>query len=975
MSKKRNDKIIKAFSLALSAMTVVSSVPMNVWAEEIDETQSGDETSAEEVIECANESVDVIEDVIEEINKVSDEDLAEGDFSEEMESAETSMEEAQELIDDVVTDVEDAESAKNEADKAIDDVSKSVIEATEAIENVNAAVENLSEQISNKTDAAQEIFDEAKTKYDKAYADYENAKSDYEEAITTADKKRSECEAALTDAMTEVEQAAQELIKAQDCENAIKQGMNDYIDLYKEYDNNRNAFYIDETGTNGAASFESATKYAEMIIKEYFIKEMGAGVEVVDIDFGEDSGYNVSNCVAKYIDKDGKQRELKAQFSWSKQNWNSIIGYSLDEIYMYSIPDVDVYYFGEEYGLTSADNPSGYYVQDSNGNWKHCATGNFEDHQCHQHTGQFRYQYCSDYANATYNGYDDNYECYYMDDKNNLVHEKYYVNYSDTDNNQYIYDAYVFSDILPYSSEYNSENSELIQKAGKEAELYAIKNGFINAEVLYDAVYEGQEALGNVLNKDQFESEYENVASEFYRNNVTGDLVWAKSDKLKGYGYDDSNVYVYLPAIALTGSCDNKNPLDEINAQLDALKAENEKLNYTTMWSSTDGEAKTVTLFYRISQLEDVQKIYRTVYGPSITYTADVSDIYGKTGKLPAYSSYPGKQIGIQISILNRKVSDMNLVKKEIIAEGDYAVGELVKANSEGLYYKWGTSHYDMRSEAEDILKKYEEYSQAYETDIVTLNNAIAATEQAKRKVEELNQKIAKLKKEYEDASSVAILNGYKNQMAVLDKQLSEAKRELSNAEVVLEKVLEEAMKKDDIQSDMSDKTESVETENENLIVEKESPEKSVSDALVDSEGIEDSVEYSDVSVDSESIDIIELQSIEGSVEYSAKQEEINNELAEVIKKIDDLTLQQFEKIKETGLTVNVGGCLSLNSNISNKLASILLRGISINITLQKEGKIYSIVIPKSIDLSKYLRADGSLDLIKLYADFGFIIE
>lgn len=109
-------------------------------------------------------------------------------------------------------------------------------------------------------------------------------------------------------------------------------------------------------------------------------------------------------------------------------------------------------------------------------------------------------------------------------------------------------------------------------------------------------------------------------------------------------------------------------------------------------------------------------------------------------------------------------------------------------------------------------------------------------------------------------------------------------------------------------------------------------------------------------------------QAVVGSAEYEVKQAVIVAELADQIASLNNLTVQSLAVVQKVGVSVATGGCTKLEAANVSLLNEILATGVPITLTYAIDGAPVTIKIPAGVDLTRFIGADGRLDLTKLRA-------
>lgn len=115
-------------------------------------------------------------------------------------------------------------------------------------------------------------------------------------------------------------------------------------------------------------------------------------------------------------------------------------------------------------------------------------------------------------------------------------------------------------------------------------------------------------------------------------------------------------------------------------------------------------------------------------------------------------------------------------------------------------------------------------------------------------------------------------------------------------------------------------------------------------------------------------LEAVPNQAIVGSTEYEAKQTAVVAELTSQVESINKLTVQSLAVLQNVGVSVATGGCTKLEAANISLLNEILAKGVPVTITYALNGKPVTIKIPADVNLTRYIGADGRLDLTKLNA-------
>ncbi|MCQ2536142.1 MAG: hypothetical protein MJ110_04135, partial [Lachnospiraceae bacterium] len=109
-------------------------------------------------------------------------------------------------------------------------------------------------------------------------------------------------------------------------------------------------------------------------------------------------------------------------------------------------------------------------------------------------------------------------------------------------------------------------------------------------------------------------------------------------------------------------------------------------------------------------------------------------------------------------------------------------------------------------------------------------------------------------------------------------------------------------------------------------------------------------------------------QAVVGSAEYEAKQAAIVADLANQMASLNNLTVQSLAVAQKIGVSVATGGCTKLEAANVSLLNEILAKGIPVTLTYAFDGAPVTIKIPAGVNLTRFIGADGRLDLTKLRA-------
>ena len=109
-------------------------------------------------------------------------------------------------------------------------------------------------------------------------------------------------------------------------------------------------------------------------------------------------------------------------------------------------------------------------------------------------------------------------------------------------------------------------------------------------------------------------------------------------------------------------------------------------------------------------------------------------------------------------------------------------------------------------------------------------------------------------------------------------------------------------------------------------------------------------------------------QAVVGSAEYKAKQDAIVADLTNQVASLNKLTVQSLAAAQKVGVSVATGGCTKLDAANVSMLNEILTKGVPVTITYARKGTPVTIKLPAGVDLTRFIGADGRLDLTKLKA-------
>lgn len=109
-------------------------------------------------------------------------------------------------------------------------------------------------------------------------------------------------------------------------------------------------------------------------------------------------------------------------------------------------------------------------------------------------------------------------------------------------------------------------------------------------------------------------------------------------------------------------------------------------------------------------------------------------------------------------------------------------------------------------------------------------------------------------------------------------------------------------------------------------------------------------------------------ESVTGSVEYLAKQAEIESTMMQALNIIDTMSVEQVENLKATGFSIDAGGCLVADAKVSQLVLRALNKGIPMNISFRANGVLVKFTIPAGFDVSLFINADGTIDFMKLFS-------
>lgn len=279
----RSDKVVRAITIGIAAVIGVTSMPVNVFASDIDnsevaksgDSKTEDQNKAEEAnnaAQDANASVgNLIENnnseeaaPVEAVSNAVDSLINSGleqpaskeeqgsiaskteDLKENVNNAADSTDEAAKKISEAKGSVDDAAAADKKADEAsstyieksgealskaeeinnkVDEITAAIIEANDSLDKAETIdeVNKIVEEINNQTETASKEYDEAKKEYDEKKKAYEDALKEMEAADAEAKAKIEEAKAAYEDAEEKLGEASKELSEAIETAKYIEQ--------------------------------------------------------------------------------------------------------------------------------------------------------------------------------------------------------------------------------------------------------------------------------------------------------------------------------------------------------------------------------------------------------------------------------------------------------------------------------------------------------------------------------------------------------------------------------------------------------------------------------------------------------------------------------------------------------------------------------------------------------------------------------
>lgn len=109
-------------------------------------------------------------------------------------------------------------------------------------------------------------------------------------------------------------------------------------------------------------------------------------------------------------------------------------------------------------------------------------------------------------------------------------------------------------------------------------------------------------------------------------------------------------------------------------------------------------------------------------------------------------------------------------------------------------------------------------------------------------------------------------------------------------------------------------------------------------------------------------------QAVVGTVEYAAKQASIVADLVNQMAVLNNLSVQSLAAIQKSGVSVATGGCNKLEAANVSLINEILAKGVPVTLTYAINGAPVTIKIPAGLNLTRFIGADGRLDLTRLRA-------
>lgn len=109
-------------------------------------------------------------------------------------------------------------------------------------------------------------------------------------------------------------------------------------------------------------------------------------------------------------------------------------------------------------------------------------------------------------------------------------------------------------------------------------------------------------------------------------------------------------------------------------------------------------------------------------------------------------------------------------------------------------------------------------------------------------------------------------------------------------------------------------------------------------------------------------------QAVVGSAEYVTKQASIVADITNQVASLNNLTVQSLAVVQKIGVSVTSGGCTMLEAANVSLLNELLAKGVPVTLTYAVNGRPVTIKIPAGVNLTRFIDADGKLDLTKLRA-------
>lgn len=108
-------------------------------------------------------------------------------------------------------------------------------------------------------------------------------------------------------------------------------------------------------------------------------------------------------------------------------------------------------------------------------------------------------------------------------------------------------------------------------------------------------------------------------------------------------------------------------------------------------------------------------------------------------------------------------------------------------------------------------------------------------------------------------------------------------------------------------------------------------------------------------------------ENVTGSAEYVAKQAEIEAAMTQALNYVEVMTLEQVENLKTTGLSIDAGGCVVADAKVSQLIMRALNKGIPMNMSFRVNGYLIKFAIPAGFDMSSFIEADGTINLMQVF--------